>query len=640
MRKFILVILLLATGSAFSQKADMWQVLKDKYPDEPAVFLDRSEIVTIQVKGDSLQITSENVEQMMFLKEQADVFVNRKVHGSHFEEVYDLKAKTMAWEKSKYRDFPVNDFQKKADRDDGIFYDDSYNYVFSFPAVAQHNITQLSYKSKYRDPRFVPGFMFGNYLPQEKATYTIKASKDIELVYEVMNDSKKEIQFKKYQKGNDVFYEWSVANTLAFKSESNSPSIRYYIPHVIAYIKSYKTASQTVSVLANVDDLYKWYYTFVKDLDKEPSPDLVAEVDKLKSPGDTEEETARKIFYWVQDNIRYIAFEDGMRGFIPHDGSYVCEKRYGDCKDMANLLVNMMKIAGIKAYHTWIGTRDIPYAYSKVPTPLVDNHMIATYISKEGKYYFLDATSNHTAFGLPSSMIQGKEALIGMGPDKYEIRKVQVIGKEENSMTDSIEMKIANNELIGKGTASVQGYPKVFAGYRLNRSQEDDIKNYVAKLVGKGSNKFYLDKYTINNLNDYDKATKIDYAFRIGDYFQQISGEIYINLNMNKDYYNEYINVASRETPWENDYKYMKKEVTVLDIPEGYAIEYIPENVNYDGKNIGINIQYDVTPDKVVMNKTFYLDFLMLQPDQFKNWNESVKNVSDVYKESIILKKK
>ena len=144
--------------------------------------------------------------------------------------------------------------------------------------------------------------------------------------------------------------------------------------------------------------------------------------------------------------------------------------------------------------------------------------------------------------------------------------------------------------------------------------------------------------YCLENLTDYDKATRINYDFRIGDYFQQISGEIYINLNMNKDYYNEYI--ANRETPWENDYKYVKKEVCVLDIPEGYEIDYVPEDAHLEGDNMGVNVNYIVSNDKVVMNKTFYLDFLMLEPDQFNSWNESIKNVSEVYKESIILKKK
>ena len=55
---------------------------------------------------------------------------------------------------------------------------------------------------------------------------------------------------------------------------------------------------------------------------------------------------------------------------------------------MASLIVTMLKVAGVKSYRTWIGTRDLPYKYSQVPTPLVDNHMIATYIAADGQYYF------------------------------------------------------------------------------------------------------------------------------------------------------------------------------------------------------------------------------------------------------------
>jgi hypothetical protein len=207
-------------------------------------------------------------------------------------------------------------------------------------------------------------------------------------------------------------------------------------------------------------------------------------------------------------------------------------------------------------------------------------------------------------------------------------------------MVDSVIVNITDNQLVGKGSASVSGYPKVFAGYRLDRAQEEDVKKYVTRLVGKGSNKFYLDKYNIANLNDNDKPTRIQYDFRIGDYFQKISDEIYINLNLNKEFYNEYINVANRKTPWENDYKYVRDEVCVLTIPEGYTIDYLPKNTNYNGHNVGLEVNYEVEPGKVVLKKRLYIDYLMLETSDFAGWNEAVKNLSEAYKESIILKKK
>ncbi|HEX5168332.1 MAG TPA: hypothetical protein VFW11_04115, partial [Cyclobacteriaceae bacterium] len=213
------------------------------------------------------------------------------------------------------------------------------------------------------------------------------------------------------------------------------------------------------------------------------------------------------------------------------------------------------------------------------------------------------------------------------------------IDKEKNLMTDSVMLTIKENELIGKGQATLHGYAKVFSAYRLDRAEKDDTKQYVTQLMGKGSNKFYLDDYSIENLDNRDKATQINYAFRIGDYFQKIGNEIYVNLNLNKDHYNHYL-TSSRSTPWETDYKYVKKEFCTLEIPDGYEVDYIPSNTKYDGKSIGIDVTYETIGQKIVMHKTFYIDFLLMNPDQFSEWNESVKHISEVYKEAIILKKK
>ncbi|NJM25488.1 MAG: transglutaminase domain-containing protein [Bacteroidia bacterium] len=202
----------------------------------------------------------------------------------------------------------------------------------------------------------------------------------MDIFYKVYNDPEGAINFKKSNKGNAVTYEWSATNLERYRNEDHSVALRHYAPHVVVYVKSYNTSTGKKNVLSGLNDLHRWYNSFVANLDNKPSEQMAQIVNDLRSEGDTEIDVVRKIFYWVQDNIQYIAFEDGMRGFIPNSGAFVCEKRYGDCKDMANLIVSMLRVAGIKGYHTWIGTRDLPYKYTEVPTPLVDNHMIATYI--------------------------------------------------------------------------------------------------------------------------------------------------------------------------------------------------------------------------------------------------------------------
>jgi len=622
-----------------AQNSDVFKSMKTRFPEDPAVFVERSELLSILVKNDSLEILTDITEDKLHLKEQADMFASGRVYGSHFNQVKDIKAKTLVWDKSRFKEMTVSDFKKNSDRDDGIFYDDSYYYSFKYPSVASGNRTQLQYTSVVKDARFIPGYIFTSYLPQAKTSYTVKTSRQVELVYDVINDPKHLIKFRKFEKGGFQFYEWTTTDLAPTRGEDDSPSIRYFAPHVICYVKSYDTKNGKVNVLSELGDLYRWYYNFVPDLSAEPSQELKTVVDAIVKKSKSEVETVRNVFYWVQDNIQYVAFEQGMRGLIPHTGSYVCEKRYGDCKDMANLIVAMLKIANIKAYHTWIGTRDLPYKYSEVPTPMVDNHMIATYIDSKQRYYFLDATSDHTAFGLPSSMIQGKEALIGFDKNKYEVRLVPEMSKEINAMSDSISIRLDGNQITGKGTTSISGYAKVFGGYELERSEKDDVKKYVTKLIGKGSNKFYLDGYNLANLENRDVPTRVDYTFRIGDYFQTIGDELYINLHLKKDYYNAFID-KSRVAPMEITYKYVERDYCEFTIPEGYDVEYLPSNVQVNGDLIGMETAYKRDNNKIIFTKKFYIDRLLVLPADFEKWNTSIKELSEVYKESIILKKK
>jgi len=87
---------------------------------------------------------------------------------------------------------------------------------------------------------------------------------------------------------------------------------------------------------------------------------LKPNVDEQVRGKTTELEKARSIFYWVQDNIRYIAFEDGYAGFVPQTVQDVFKNKYGDCKGMANLVTEMLKLAGLVVHMTWIGTKHLP----------------------------------------------------------------------------------------------------------------------------------------------------------------------------------------------------------------------------------------------------------------------------------------
>jgi len=151
-----------------------------------------------------------------------------------------------------------------------------------------------------------------------------------------------------------------------------------------------------------------------------------------------------------KDNIKYIAFEDGIAGFKPEDAHTVLYNRYGDCKGMSNLLKEMLEIAGFDARLTWVGTRRIPYDYS-IPSLAVDNHMVCSVMLADTSLV-LDATEPFQHIDYVGERLQGRQVLIEDG-SSYIIKKLAVENININLVEEQIDFEIdlENDLLMGKG---------------------------------------------------------------------------------------------------------------------------------------------------------------------------------------------
>lgn len=621
-------------GQDFSET---YNILKEKYPEDQVVYNKFYEDIDIAVVADSIVVNSRHKKEIVHLGEKSNIYAKDQIYSSLFYKISNIEAGTLIPYKKKFKSIKVTEFKESFDKDSYIFYDDTKVINFIYPAITRGVHTILEYDETIKDARFVGSFLFQSYVPIVHGRYTVTVDKGIKIDIQLLNDAAKEVKVSQENMGSRIKYIYEVFNIDKVKHESGSPTIKYYTPHANLILRSFNNSKgEDVNVLSSTDDLYAWYKTFIHGLAHQENVILRAIVEELVNDAATEEDKVKKIFYWVQNNIKYIAFEEGMRGLIPHNSAYVCEKRFGDCKDMSSILVNMMHLAGIEGYFTWIGTRDIPYAYTETPTPLVDNHMIATYISGD-KTYFLDATSQYSPFDLPSSMIQGKEALVAFNDSVYKIMKVPEISREQNVMNDTAYFSIDDGIVKGKGNLTLTGYAKVFNTYKLTKSNEKDVEIYLTSLLSRGSNKFSLENYTINYLKDLDQPIKIDYSFNVADYYRAVGKEIYFNMNMDKTFNGELIDKI-RTLPIENEYKYSNKSVSILEIPVNYQLDHLPKDNSFSNEVFGYSIKYKPEKGKIIMQKEFFLNYLLLQPENFEKWNEVVKKLSEAYSESIILK--
>ena len=639
MKTTILAALLLISSQLIAQSPKVFETYTEKYPEEMAVYLQYNREVHINIKGDTLHVTTENYNDLLHLKPRSKALAKDKVYLSEFKEILSLEAKTLVPNKNKYKEVPVTKFIEKNEQSSGVFYDDFRSKSFVYPSVEPGVRTILKEKKEIKDPHFVTPFYFASFVPVISAKVTIVTDKRIKLEHKLFNEDQVAIEFSKKEKGDKIIYTWTAKNLEDYEIEGDAPKSAYYLPHLAYYVGEYTTESgKKKQLLSSLDDLYGWYSNLTCNVNQKEDEELKGIVDKLVEEGDSEEEKVRKIFYWVQENIKYIAFEDGMRGFIPHDAAYVYNKRYGDCKDMASITNNMLKLAGIKSYLTWIGSRDIPYSYSELPTPMVDNHMIVTY-EKDGNYYFLDATSQHTRFGQPSSFIQGKEALLAITKDDYKVAKVPVISRNENTLTDTTYINLSESIVKGKGQLDLNGYLRVFNSYRITNAKDEKEKKFITAFLEKGNNKFFVNDYEIKNLEDKDKPLSVAYNFRIEDYFKRIGDELYFNLTLDKSFNNQKIDIENRKLPIENDYKYSDRQVTIFEVPSNYQIDYLPPNAEFTHDLFGFSINYKKSEGKIIQEKEIYINYLILEKKNFEDWNKMIDLLKEAYREALILKK-
>lgn len=636
--RLINIFFLFLSLYSFSQLTPEFKQHKEAYPNSNFVRLNQETLLTVAFVDGAWNITQEILQEDMYLDDSATYNSNDALSFSSFYEMEDIKAASYIYDGKRYEEFKVEDFKEKDDLNSS-FYDDTKSINFIYPNLNKGAKTVLKYTQKIKNPRFLNSFFFGNFYPIIQNKFTLVADKNIEFVFQEFNTDSIPIVFNKKENRKNTTYTWEIANTDEFEFEQGSPNFKNMIPHIIPRISSYTIDNQKKNVLNSVSDLYEWYYSLVKDINKkEDNEELVQLVKELTKNKENDLEKVKAIYYWTQENIKYIAFEYALGGFIPREANDVFNKKYGDCKDNSSILYKMLEIAGIKGNLTWIGTREIPYDYNEVPTPLVDNHMILSY-EYEGANYFLDATGRYTSIEYPTAFIQGKEALVSKGATSFEIKKVPVMNPEYNSFIDHSTIRFNGDKVEGKSTTEISGYIKSDYFYQLEKKTTDiKIIEYYNSNFEKGNNSFLIENLTETNKYDYVKNLILNYNFSITNHAKTLGNEIFVNLNLNKDLI-PLKTKENRKNPIEYKYKNHYEYHTTMDIPDGYTVTYLPHNTELSNDFIATNITYELTGEQIRYKHIITLNALKLDVNAQKTVNQLIDQIEKDYQEVVVLKK-
>lgn len=175
-----------------------------------------------------------------------------------------------------------------------------------------------------------------------KIHYRILASSDKPLFVKSFNTTKA----PRIEKVASHLLEWTwiSENPPPFEVESNMPF--WHSPVEQVQVTQFTSWQEVVSHLMPL-------YAFSEILD----PEMTALVNQWIRITSHPEEQARLALRFVQDEIQYRGFEEGIKGYQPSDPRTIFQRRSGDCKEKSVLLQALLQMMGISSHPVYVNSK-------------------------------------------------------------------------------------------------------------------------------------------------------------------------------------------------------------------------------------------------------------------------------------------
>ena len=508
---------------------------------------------------------------------------------------------------------------------ENVFFDDSRVCYFDVTLGKWGRKRRMTYERTFTDLHYFTRIVLGEQYFVKQKTVTFIMPKEFEHYRLIDKNMSPAVTIEHKDKGGSRVVTYTINDMAPIKQEEAMPTVSSVYPTVFV-VGSFKDAADMFAwgrQLSDVDTAIPSLNDILADINRECHSDL----DKIKNT-----------YAWVQNNIRYVAFEEGISGHQPDKPAEVVRKRYGDCKGMALLLKTLLVAQGFDARLTDVGTREASCLMSEIPTLAAINHAICT-LEWQGKTYYLDATCNHIPLGHIPSNVQGMEVMVEEPGGAPSLRTVPVLPASANCDSVHITLMLSKaGELTGTITRCVKGDMKemLLSAYDSRESQQ--------RLM-----------FERNALNDDDHANKVseatwvdrdcrsEWAVLTGKMtdthsVQHIEGEVYVELDPDNMLFTNPIDTTKRENDYTLPMPCRQVREVILQLPEGVGCDELPEDYNESNQYADMSCTWRRQGSSITYRKVMNLRQTRIKREDITTWNANLKKWQSSSHEALVLK--
>ncbi|PRX18130.1 transglutaminase superfamily protein [Orenia metallireducens] len=620
----LIIAFVLTTNQVSASNTDITKLLatapsQQDYPQAGAVILKNETIA--DYTGDQGKI-HERIIIKVFNKRGIDKFGEFKIwFDKSIEDIEVLEAKTIKKDGTviKPKEDAINEITDPEAAQASI-YSDARIKVISMSGVEPGSIIVLDYIDTIKKSDIKGEFwyqeMFQSIEPIKEKRFVLKVPIDKKINYRGrFTDLKPTITENK----GVTEYVWADKDIAAIIKESWMPPLMDVAP-IIKF-----------STLDSWSQVSKWYQGLI-DNQYDVNDELRDKIKELIKGANSEEEKIKALYNYVTSQIRYVGLQFGESGYKPYPAVETFENKYGVCKEKATLLIAMLREIGVEAEPVVINRSYNPDL--EIVSPSQFNHMIV-YLPKKNQY--LDPTNNGTMYGvLPGD--QNKNVFL-LESDK--LAKTPISKAVENKI-----IREQNVKLNEDGSAVIDYVRKSSGvddfGFKsfFNEYNEEQRKLILKQMISPLFHQIKLNNIKFEGIEDLDKNAKIEldsmqvsnYAKKMGNLFtiQPLRSTIDLSEIMEPDKRIYPIDLGNTR----NDSRSVE-----IKIPQGYKVNYLPENIKMKN-NVGeLRLDYTKEKDKVIVNFDLKINKIKVEVKDYQQLRELLNKAASSIENQILIEK-
>ncbi|MDR2955996.1 MAG: DUF3857 domain-containing protein [Prevotella sp.] len=465
-------------------------------------------------------------------------------------------------------------------------------------------------------------------IPYYEYNYQVKGINKLDEFESVTNFQEKRFEQLIY---NETDFKFGMKDIPAFRDEEFITSPKDYLIAVNFHLSKLRDLNTWVE-----KDIFITWSTICNDFLKN---------DKFGKFIQNSEKEAKKVFKTlalnnktplqkleaIAEHVKYNYKWNGVNGEYANDKlSDFLKNKTGNSGNINLFLVGLLQAANIEVYPVVLSTRDNGFIYKDYPSRDFFNYVI-TQARIDGKVYNIDATESLLYFNdLPQRCINVEGLVVKPKSEEwtYTVQKGVFVTQKELELTIVPgESKVRVNARFAGTGGSAYDFRQIYLGKKGNLSKYLKDKNNIDV---KGA-------VEVPEKDVLKRPFMFSFDFDMG-----------IENTPNKLSINPFCNLAISGNPFKQDQRtypvdlvYMRGDNyrSVVNIPEGYKVEYMPDSFTIDNDLMTITYTAKVENNDITVNAGYSFKQIVYAAEDYAKLQSLFTDIIKKFSEMVVLEK-